>query len=85
MVGPIKQANIHTHGCNESMHTIVNRLVLVMKISPVVWNTLALYQPMMHICRKGGAQGGGWVHPKGANSMAVSGLALGWSWVGQFS
>ena len=24
--------------------------------------------------RKGGAGGGGWVHPKGANSMAVSGL-----------
>jgi len=25
--------------------------------------------------RKGGTGGGGWVHPKGANSMAVSGLA----------
>ena len=24
--------------------------------------------------RKGGAGGGGWVHPKGANSMAMSGL-----------
>ena len=24
--------------------------------------------------REGGAGGGGWVHPKGANSMAVSGL-----------
>ena len=24
--------------------------------------------------RKGGAGGGGWVHPEGANSMAVSGL-----------
>ena len=24
--------------------------------------------------RKGGTGGGGWVHPKGANSMAVSGL-----------
>ena len=24
--------------------------------------------------RKGGAGGGGWVHPKGSNSMAVSGL-----------
>jgi len=26
--------------------------------------------------RKGGTEGGGWVHPKGANSMDVSGLAL---------
>ena len=25
--------------------------------------------------RKGGTGGGGWVHPKGANNMAVSGLA----------
>jgi len=25
--------------------------------------------------RKGGTEGGGWVHPKDANSMAVSGLA----------
>ena len=24
--------------------------------------------------RKGGTGGGGWMHPKGANSMAVSGL-----------
>ena len=24
--------------------------------------------------RKGGTRGGGWVHPEGANSMAVSGL-----------
>ena len=24
--------------------------------------------------RKGGTEGGGWVHPEGANSMAVSGL-----------
>ena len=24
--------------------------------------------------RKGGTGGGGWVHPEGANSMAVSGL-----------
>ena len=24
--------------------------------------------------RKGGTRGGGWVHPKGANSMAVPGL-----------
>ena len=24
--------------------------------------------------RKGGTGGGGWVHPKGANSMAASGL-----------
>ena len=28
------------------------------------------------VSRKGGAGGGGWVHPKGANSMAVSGLVL---------
>jgi len=27
--------------------------------------------------RKGGIGGGGWVHPKGANRMAVSGLSLG--------
>ena len=27
--------------------------------------------------RKGGTGGGGWVHPKGANSMAVSGLCGG--------
>ena len=26
--------------------------------------------------RKGGAGGGEWVHPKGANSMAVSGLSF---------
>ena len=26
--------------------------------------------------RKGGVGGGGWVHPKGANSMAVSGLSF---------
>ena len=26
--------------------------------------------------RKGGTGGGGWVHPKGANSMATSGLVL---------
>ena len=28
------------------------------------------------VSRKGGTGGGGWVHPKGANSMAVSGLVL---------
>ena len=26
--------------------------------------------------RKGGIGGGGWVHPKGANSMAASGLVF---------
>ena len=26
--------------------------------------------------RKGGTGGGGWVHPKGANSMAASGLVF---------
>ena len=26
--------------------------------------------------RKGGIGGGGWVHPKGANSMAASGLSM---------
>ena len=26
--------------------------------------------------RKGGAGGGGWVHPKGANSMAAFGLSF---------
>ena len=28
------------------------------------------------VTRKGGTGGGGWVHPKGANSMATSGLVL---------
>ena len=28
------------------------------------------------VSRKGGREGGGWVHPKGANSMAASGLVL---------
>ena len=28
------------------------------------------------ISRKGGTGGGGWVHPKGANNMAVSGLSF---------
>jgi len=28
------------------------------------------------ISRKGGTRGGGWVHPKGANNMAASGLVL---------
>ena len=28
------------------------------------------------VSRKGGTRGGGWVHPKGANSMAVSGLVF---------
>ena len=28
------------------------------------------------VSRKGGIGGGGWVHPKGANSMAASGLVL---------
>ena len=27
-----------------------------------------------YVSRKGGTGGGGWVHPKGANSMAASGL-----------
>ena len=27
------------------------------------------------VSRKGGTGGGGWVHPKGANSMAISGFA----------
>jgi len=32
--------------------------------------------------RKGGIGGGGWVHPKGADSMAVSGLSFGNALVG---
>jgi len=28
------------------------------------------------VSRKGGTGGGGWVHPKSANSMAASGLVL---------
>ena len=28
------------------------------------------------VSRKGGTGGGGWVHPKGANSMAASGLVF---------
>jgi len=34
------------------------------------------------VSRKGGTGGGGWVHPKGANSMAVSGLIFGSDLVG---
>ena len=29
-----------------------------------------------YVSRKGGTGGGGWVHPKGANSMAASGLVF---------
>ena len=32
--------------------------------------------------KKGGIGGGGWVHPKGADSMAVSGLCFGNTLVG---
>jgi len=37
--------------------------------------------------KKGGIGGGGWVHPKGADSMAISGLSsrytlVNWLWVG---
>jgi len=28
------------------------------------------------VSRKGGTGGGGWVHPEGANSMAMSGLVF---------
>ena len=28
------------------------------------------------VSRKGGTRGGGWVHPKGAKSMAASGLVF---------
>ena len=31
-----------------------------------------------NVSPKGGTGGGGWVHPKGANSMAVSGLIFTW-------
>ena len=31
---------------------------------------------MFCVNRKGGTGGGGWVHPKGANSMAMSGLVF---------
>jgi len=34
------------------------------------------------VSRKGGTRGGGWVHPKGANSMAASGLVLRSDFVG---
>ena len=36
-----------------------------------------LSTPVDSLCvsRKGGTGGGGWVHPEGVNSMAVSGLA----------
>ena len=30
----------------------------------------------LYASRKGGPGGGGWVHPKGANSMAASGLSF---------
>ena len=32
------------------------------------------YRGMFCVNRKGGTGGAGWVHPKGANSMAMSGL-----------
>ena len=32
------------------------------------------FRNRFRVSRKGGTGGGGWVHPKGANSMAVSGL-----------
>jgi len=35
--------------------------------------------------RRGRTGGGGWVHPKGANSMAASGLNCKRHWVGHFS
>ena len=31
---------------------------------------------MFCVSRKGGTGGGGWVHPKGANSMVASGLVF---------
>jgi len=36
------------------------------------------------VSRKDGTGGGGWVHPKGVNSMAVSGLVFrsDWHWEG---
>jgi len=34
------------------------------------------------LSRKGGMGGGGWVHPKGADHMAVSGLHFGNTLVG---
>jgi len=39
---------------------------------------MALETSDLTICvsRKGGTGGGGWVHPKGANSMAASGLVF---------
>jgi len=33
------------------------------------------------VSRKGGTGGGGWVHPKDANSMAASGLAFRSDWL----
>ena len=33
---------------------------------------------------RGGTGGGGWVHPKGANYMAIS-IPIGWSQAGHFS
>jgi len=35
-----------------------------------------------YVSRKGRTGGGGWVHPKGANSMAASGLIFRSNWVG---
>jgi len=37
------------------------------------------------VSRKSGTGGGGWVHPKDANSIAMSGLAHGWYRVDHFS
>ena len=49
---------------------------------PIAWGPQNFMTPAMSlglrfcVSRKGGTGGGGWVHPKGANSMAASGLVF---------
>ena len=45
-------------------------------------NNFVLIQASNKLSRKGGTGGGGWVHPKGANSMAMSGLTCRMALVG---
>ena len=52
--------------------------ISVMRLSASSWMSLPAMSLGLRFCvsRKGGTGGGGWVHPKGANSMAASGLVF---------
>ena len=60
----------------------INSLGLIADISVIRLFSFMMSLPAMFlglrfcVSRKGGTGGGGWVHPKGANSMAASGLVL---------